>query len=77
MTDTVTDYDPFPWLRDPLPWPAVKNYSGITPHRCPICSGRGVVPCGFYDGITTSTGTGAGTGTETCRTCKGGGVLWG
>lgn len=42
--------------------------------KCPVCSGRGVVPCGFYHtgpyGGTTSTAA-----DEQCRTCWGRGVI--
>ena len=36
---------------------------------CPICHGRMVVPAGFYTGVAS------GTAPETCRTCKGLGVI--
>ena len=26
-----------------------------TPHKCPVCQGRGTVPPGFYDEINTGT----------------------
>ena len=42
------------------------------PHLCPVCGGRGTMPAGFYSdaGLTSSTAS------ETCKTCKGEGVLW-
>jgi len=36
--------------------------------KCPVCEGRGVLPAGFYDGPTS-------TSLETCRMCKGSGVI--
>lgn len=46
-------------------------------YRCPVCGGRGFVPCGFYssqtyDGssITNSTST------EVCRSCHGKGIVF-
>ena len=46
-------------------------------YKCPICGGRGFVPCGFYssqtyDGssITNSTST------EVCRSCHGRGIVF-
>jgi len=44
------------------------------PFCCPVCEGRGVVQCGFYD-----MSYGANTyviSTEQCRTCGGTGVIW-
>lgn len=35
---------------------------------CPVCSGRGTVPAGFY-------GVAIGTGDERCRRCKGDGTI--
>lgn len=50
-----------------------------TPHKCPVCDGRGNVPAGFYniDPYPQATG-GAGNITleGMCRTCNGAGVLW-
>ena len=45
-----------------------------TPHKCPVCSGRGQVPSGFYDqiGLASSIDT----STETCRSCGGSGIVW-
>lgn len=46
----------------------------MTPHKCPICRGNGIVPKGFYtatgdswvsDGIA-----------ESCRACTGTGIIW-
>lgn len=46
------------------------------PHICPVCSGKGIVPNGFYSStrniwiITTTV-------PEKCRSCDGTGVVWG
>ena len=39
---------------------------------CPVCQGRGFVPPNFYNPFDASTTDSQ----ETCRTCKGDGVLW-
>lgn len=41
------------------------------PHVCPVCSGRGTVPAGFY-----REGPDASKLPQTCRTCWGSGVVW-
>lgn len=46
----------------------------MTPHKCPVCVGRGEVPVGFYGDPLASTSLSDDT---TCRSCKGSGVLWG
>jgi DnaJ-class molecular chaperone len=48
---------------------------GSTPHVCPVCGGRGLVPNGFYNiqGLYSSSSAIH----EQCRTCKGTGVIWG
>jgi len=52
--------------------PAVEEKrGGLAPHVCPVCSGRGNVPSGFYYGGTTTNAF------EECRACNGKGVLWG
>jgi len=43
-----------------------------TPHKCPVCEGRGTVPHNFYSGAIASSSIAP----ETCRSCKGEGVLW-
>lgn len=45
------------------------------PFVCPVCNGRGFVSSGFYNStghiwISTTLAT------ETCRTCKGEGIVW-
>lgn len=44
-----------------------------TPHRCPVCEGRGTVDAGFYSG---QSGYLLSTSRETCRSCMGSGILW-
>ena len=46
------------------------------PHCCPVCSGKGLVPNGFYlavgiDNYSTSSIT-----PDTCRSCNGEGIVW-
>lgn len=44
-----------------------------SPHKCPVCEGRGTMQHGFYShGINSTTAINY----ETCRTCGGTGVLW-
>jgi DnaJ-class molecular chaperone len=48
----------------------------LMPYTCPVCSGNGLVPNGFYaqtsrDWMTTSTVP------ETCKSCNGSGIIWG
>ena len=42
------------------------------PHKCPVCNGKGAVPCNFYMGTQTTNA-----GDIPCRACGGSGVLWG
>ncbi len=42
--------------------------------RCPVCGGTGKVPAGFYDCGTHIHST-VGITPETCRTCKGTGMV--
>jgi len=44
-----------------------------TPHRCPVCGGKGMVPAGFYQ--TNPYGSIGNTDPETCRACDGG-IVW-
>lgn len=46
-----------------------------TPHKCPVCIGRGFVDAGFYT-ATGQTWGGPGTNPDTCRTCEGTGIVW-
>jgi hypothetical protein len=45
-----------------------------TPHVCPVCQGRQVVPIGFYSLFSDSANIAA---PEPCRTCDGSGIVWG
>lgn len=47
----------------------------MTPHVCPICQGRGLVPHGFYFAIGQPTFATNSTAPETCRACAGAGLL--
>lgn len=38
---------------------------------CPVCQGRGEMPCGFYTGPNQTN-----TAPERCRACNGCGLLW-
>ena len=51
-----------------------KFKSRRSPYCCPVCSGRGIVPSGFY---TFKSGGILTTNPETCRTCNGAGIIWG
>lgn len=44
--------------------PAVYK-SNTVPYKCPVCEGRGVVDCNFYDRL----GSGITTGNVLCRSC--------
>lgn len=41
----------------------------MTPHRCPVCLGSGIVDESIYTRLPTTT-------TAPCRSCGGTGVLW-
>jgi len=43
----------------------------LTPHRCPVCDGRGTVPFNFYSGSTLASNTSP----VECRSCAGKGYL--
>jgi len=51
-----------------------------TPFKCPVCSGTGNVPCGFYNPHRVDengrTWTTSGTADEQCRACGGLGLVW-
>ena len=66
------DIGPCPRYRAPV---ATYKVQGI-PHLCPVCSGHGIVPSGFYD-ISYQQGEYSGTSKagETCRTCGGIGYI--
>ena len=48
-----------------------------TPHKCPVCDGRGLVPDWFYLTQPGGTPTSSGVGDVTCRSCNGSGIVWG
>lgn len=48
---------------------------GMTPHCCPVCHGKGIVPRGFYQSVNFDTTTSDAT-PEECKACSGQGVLW-
>src|SRR5208282_6077669 len=41
-----------------------------TPHKCPVCNGRGKVPAGFYGDQGTDVSE------PPCRSCHGSGLVW-
>ena len=45
------------------------------PYRCPVCSGKGLVPNSFYSCIG-NTIISTSTAPEQCKSCKGTGVVW-
>ena len=47
------------------------------PYRCPVCEGRGIVAMGFYMATGATWGVGTIFGPEQCRSCGGGGIVWG
>jgi hypothetical protein len=61
---------------DPPPQKAERKKKEKTPHKCPICEGKGVVPCGFY-GTSSSSRLTTEELIDECRTCKGKGIVWG
>lgn len=36
-----------------FPIDVMPAHRTLTPHKCPICEGRGTVPCNFYDRSAT------------------------
>lgn len=49
--------------------------NNISPYKCPVCNGNGLVPNGFYlqtSGHWSSTDITP----EKCRSCQGTGVIW-
>jgi hypothetical protein len=49
----------------------------VSPYCCPVCQGKGLVPMGFYTAIGQEHFSASDTAPERCRSCGGGGVLWG
>lgn len=48
--------------------------ASMTPKKCPVCDGKGIVPNGFYNFNINYTAIS--TSPEKCRTCDGKGILW-
>ena len=48
----------------------------VTPHKCPVCNGRGTVSAGFYQPEEQGRYTLSSLAPETCKSCKGKGVIW-
>ena len=46
------------------------------PACCPVCSGKGRVPAGFYGAVGVNSWDVADLTSETCRSCNGTGVVW-
>ena len=54
-----------------------ERTNDMIPHSCPVCSGRGSVPLGFYSGWFPPDGSSSTVPPiEMCRSCAGSGVLW-
>ena len=46
-------------------------------YRCPVCGGRGFVPCGFYSSQTNDgSSVTHHTSSEVCRSCNGRGIVF-
>ena len=43
-----------------------------TPHKCPVCEGRGNVPCNFY----TRADTASSAANIVCNSCAGVGIIY-
>ena len=52
-----------------------QTLSTPKPYCCPVCTGSGNVPGGFYN--RTSQNWTSCSSIETCRACNGTGVIWG
>lgn len=48
----------------------------LTPHRCPVCGGNGIVPNGYYSQTSGQWSTSSIT-PDVCRGCSGTGIVWG
>ncbi len=46
------------------------------PHCCPICSGTGTVPNGFYRQVSGQWSSSSDATPEQCRSCRGTGIVW-
>jgi DnaJ-class molecular chaperone len=63
-------------LQEPTTQLSMNFNKSLTPHRCPICNGNGLVPNGFYMQTSGYWSTSS-TTTEMCRSCNGTGIVWG
>ena len=43
------------------------------PHKCPVCEGRGTVPCNFYEPLRYTTTS---TAPIECKSCDGKAIIW-
>ena len=46
------------------------------PFTCPVCNGRGLVPNGFYMAVGVEQWSGSSLTPESCKSCKGEGIVW-
>jgi len=53
----------------------VTHPNSQTPHTCPVCMGKGIVPSGFYSYPNNQWTTTSAT-PEKCKSCNGSGVIW-
>lgn len=53
--------------------PSVFDVTPLTPHRCPVCEGRCVMPFNFYNRQTMAANMTADT---VCKSCAGKGVIY-
>ncbi len=79
--DRCPDPPPAPPKRGAYPVLLETNFDRVaavqpagTPHKCPVCEGRGDHDQMFYAGVDVM-GT-SNTGRDTCRSCDGKGVIW-
>lgn len=61
---------------EPMPFFARYLEPVLTPHRCPVCEGKGLVPNGFYLAVGVTEYTTSSMTPETCRSCDGKGIVW-
>ena len=66
-------FDPMP-VKDDVKDDNKKEPNEKKPHKCPVCNGKGLLPCGFYN--LSSKGILSDELIEQCKTCKGEGIIW-
>lgn len=54
----------------------MTSNSGHTPHCCPVCGGRKVVPSGFYSSVPGVPYSTTNVLPDTCQSCDGTGIVW-